>query len=192
MPKAAVFKPEKFCSEWWSRKVALCLGLVSSLPLLGMIFGFQFVPRVGWISYGYWISIPVAVFVGFIASSAVRKNWRLQKTEDQMRVFPIVEFSIIGSALLLVSTGLPVGAAMVYSALVREPVQHDFVIARSDFENSRYCSREVKLRGLPILYDRICRAPTDMEYYVTNGRKISLIGFGSSLGVFPQDIEIGK
>lgn len=79
---------------------------------------------------------------------------------------------------------------MTLAVIAGEQVEHTFVVAHANHSDSRRCRSRIGVEGLPLLFDEICGVPSELRQDLAPGKRIVVIGQGTSAGVFAREIRI--
>lgn len=163
--------------------------LVSCLTVLYAVYLQQFVPSTEWVDKTFWVSrlagVPGAAFAFWVT----RKLYGDFQTPGQELVY---YFRLFGGVFfffwwgtIFVSFACPMLAASAFG----ERTEVTFVVRDPEARSSKGCANKVELKGLPYLLDRICSVPQDLRDTIKKDTDITLIGRGTSAGVFVTSVR---
>jgi hypothetical protein len=88
----------------------------------------------------------------------------------------------------MVIAGLP----MVFAAVQGADVQLTYTVLRADRYGDRKCRRPIELDGMPFIFNELCGFPDDLRNDLHRGRKIRVVGYGTSMGFFPWTVHLAE
>lgn len=164
--------------------VWLLLGL---LPVFAKMFGYDFLPSTEWASKSNTLGLAAGLI------SAVLVLWAVLKSLHKV---PGGKAKKAGSVLFSPFFGYFLGKAaavivgpMMLALIAGHQVELTFIVERADRAGSRRCHSPLELQGLPWLFDRICGVPNDFRHGLAPGRRVVVIGRGTSLGTFAESLR---
>lgn len=160
------------------------------LPIFSSIFGYQFLPTAKWVSQAFWPSVGFGVATGLIYLWFTPKGLAQNpKANGPIKtVLVVVAAPFFG--FFLGTTAFTVGGPLVVSAIIGKDTEARFKVLAADGGNSKYCTRPIKLEGLPFAMDDLCGVPQSLRGTLHPGTTVSVDGRGTSLGVFPSQVTI--
>lgn len=155
---------------WW---------LLGILPLFIKMIGFDFLPSIEWTSRtnlaGLAAGLVSAVFLLWLVQKGIH-GVPGGKVTKVCAAFAAPFFGYaLGKNLVVIA------CPMILALIAGHQVGLSFTLERADYYGTRHCRSPVEIQGLPFLFDRVCGVPNDFRQSLTPGRRIVVIGRGTSL-----------
>jgi hypothetical protein len=174
----------------FQKLVAILVGvwlLLGSLPVFAKMFGYDFLPSIEWAAKsndpGLAAGLISAVLVLWLV---LKRLHRVQggdaKKAGAVLISPLLSY-FLGKATVVIVV------PMMLALIAGHRVELTFIVERADRGGSRRCFSPLEFQGLPWFFDRICGAPDDFRHGLAHGKRIVVIGHGTSLGIFAQRLR---
>lgn len=177
-------------SKSWGPRIGIALVLLAGSPVLVDLLSVDFVPSEAWVLSVFWPACVVGVLAGAGALWAVHRslNDGIQNSDPIKTVFAVLLAPIFGfySGYLAVTASIPMLTAIA-SFKVSEI---EFTVEDANVTDKRRCPRPISLEGIPYGVEVVCGVPGSVRSHLTSGNKVFLIGYGSSLGIFPYQARL--
>jgi hypothetical protein len=78
---------------------------------------------------------------------------------------------------------------MIVAIVAGDHVETSLTVARANASGSSHCRSPVQLHGLPFLFNKVCLVSGEVRKTLSPGSEVKIIGHGTDLGLFVQDIR---
>jgi hypothetical protein len=170
-------KPVRILLGVW---LVLCV-----LPVFVTMFGYNFVPSTVWISTTSFPGLAAGLSTAALMPWAVLKD---ASTSGMKKIFGVLFAPFFG--YFLGKSAVVIAVPMILALIAGHQVELPFTVERADGNHTKRCSSPVELQGLPFFFDRVCRVPDDFRQRLNPGRRMVVIGRGTSLGVYPDSLRV--
>lgn len=162
--------------------------LLGMLPVFPKLFGCDFLPSIEWASKSSTFGLSAGLISAVLMLWAVLKGvHRIPGGEVKQGL--TVLFSPLFGYFWGKTTAVIVGPMML-ALIAGHQVELTFMVERADRDSYRGgCRSPLELQGLPWLFDRICGVPNDFRHGLAPGRRVVVIGRGTSFGIFAESLR---
>lgn len=158
--------------------------VISALPLVAERLGVQFLPDpqvhahwgVALIALALLMALGVALLLRMVPTRGL--------TFRTLRVIAPLIY------VLIFYMGLTTAVPMVWTTVVGSPAIKVVTVAHPAGTPTSRCRPAVQLADMPLLFDRLCNVPPTFLMSLVPGDKVMLIGRGSRLGVFYDEVRL--
>lgn len=164
--------------------VWLLLGL---LPVFAKMFGYDFLPSIEWASKSNTLGLAAGLISAALVLWAALKSLHRIPGGKAKQAGSVLVFTLLG--YFLGRAAAVIVGPMMLALIAGHQVELTFIVERADRAGSRRCHSPLELQGLPWLFDRICGVPNDYRHGLAPGRRVVVIGRGTSLGLFAESLR---
>ncbi|WP_372573119.1 hypothetical protein [Ruegeria jejuensis] len=163
--------------------------LLGSAPTLATVVGFQYLPTQEWVSQVFWVALLAGIAAGgfmlWLAPKGLAKDGNDPSPLKAILVVSFAPFLGYWLGSTMVTAGLP----MIATIFTGYPVEVEYDVGDVDDGNSRYCSRPIKVEGLPFAQNSLCGFSEEFRRTLSPGSQIVVSGKGTRFGVFPAQAK---
>jgi hypothetical protein len=168
-------------------QVWLWLGIMPFIgERFGQMLGYSYLPSTEWVT-----RTNLAGFVvGLISGALVLWFLVIKKVlpdADVKRFFVLLGTPVFG--FFLGRNVVVIAVPMIIALVAGHQVELPFTVAHADHSGGRGCHSPIDLQEMPFFWDRLCDVPDTFRHALSPGKHIAVIGLGSSLGVFAEDLH---
>ncbi|MBY5581358.1 hypothetical protein [Rhizobium leguminosarum] len=161
--------------------------LLGILPFFARIFGFAFLPSIEWMSKTNLPGLTAGLISAVLLFGLFLKGWDKMPGDKVKKTLAVLGAPFIGYALG--RSVVVIVEPMILALIAGHQVELPFAVVNADHRGYTNCRSPVDLQGLPFLFDKVCRVPSDVRPGLSPGGRIIVIGHGTSLGVFAQSLR---
>lgn len=170
--------------KWVGFLVAVWL-LLGTLPIFARIFGYDFLPSIEWASKSNTLGLAAGLISAVLVLWAVLKS--VHKISAGKQVGSVLFSTLFG--YFLGNAAAVIAGPMMLAVVAGHQVELTFIVERADSNGYRQCRSPLELQGLPWFVDRICGVPNDFRQGLAHGRRVVVMGRGTSLGIFAEGLR---
>ncbi|UXN67228.1 hypothetical protein N8E89_22350 (plasmid) [Phyllobacterium sp. A18/5-2] len=181
---------EEIIARPFRKPVIVIMGVLwvfGLLPVLIKMFGFDFLPSIEWTSKTNLAGVAAGLVSGAFLLWLVLKGIHAVPYGELKKVCSVLAAPFMG--YVLGKHVVVIAYPMMLAMIAGHQVGHTFTVVHADRYGTRQCHFPLIFQGLPFLFDRVCGVPNDFRQSLTPGKRVVVIGRGTSLGVFAESLD---
>ena len=169
--------------------VVFALMLIAFLPLLGRMFGFSFLPSLGWLETSSELAISTGIFCGSVSALVLyRRPMKDDSDGEWLKSRMLLAFGAPFFGWISMSS-VTVGIPFVFTTAFGANGSHEFIVEQAEGFSDRKCQRKIELLDLPIVYNELCGFSVEFRNSLKPGMELIVSGRSSQFGVFVSEVQ---
>ncbi len=161
--------------------------VVGGLLYFADMFGGYFLPSTEWASKSHTFGLVAGLISAILVLLHFRINVdKIQGGEAKKAVivlcYPVMGYFLGRAAAVIV-------VPMMLALIAGHENELTFIVEETNGIATKRCRPSLVLQGLPWPFDRVCGLPNDFRQGVAPGRRVIVIGHGTSFGIFADSLR---